>query len=55
MLRNNQNNQGVEINAVIRSYENKIIDNKVRFLQGGMGALKPGLNSILLGRALARN
>jgi len=55
MLRNNQNNQGVEINAVIPSYENKIIDNKVRFLQGGMEALKPGLNSILLGRALARN
>ena len=55
MLRNNQNNQGVEINAVIPSYEDKIIDNKVRFLQGGMEALKPGLNSILLGRALARN
>ena len=55
MLRNDQNNQGVEINAVIPSYENKIIDNKVRFLQGGMEALKPGLNSILLGRALARN
>ena len=55
MLRNDQNNQGVEINAVIPSYEDKIIDNKVRFLQGGMEALKPGLNSILLGRALARN
>ena len=55
MLRNDQNNQGVEINAVIPNYEDKIIDNKVRFLQGGMEALKPGLNSILLGRALARN
>lgn len=55
MLRNDQNNQGVEINAVIPSYEDEIIDNKVRFLQGGMEALKPGLNSILLGRALARN
>jgi lipoprotein-releasing system permease protein len=55
MLRNDQNNQGVEINAVIPSYEDEIIDNKVRFIQGGMEALKPGLNSILLGRALARN
>tara|TARA_B110000438_G_scaffold59931_1_gene60116 strand:- start:123 stop:1358 length:1236 start_codon:yes stop_codon:yes gene_type:complete len=55
MLRNDQNNQGVEINAVIPSYEDEIIDNKVRFLQGGLEALKPGLNSILLGRALARN
>ena len=39
MLRNDQNNQGVEINAVIPSYEDEIIDNKVRFLQGGMEAL----------------
>ena len=55
MLRNGQNNQGVEINAIIPSYENRIIDNNVRFIQGDIETLKPGLNSILLGRALARN
>ena len=55
MLRSSQDNQGVEINAVIPSYEDKIIDKKVRFIDGNIEALVAGSNSIVLGRGLARN
>jgi lipoprotein-releasing system permease protein len=55
MLRSSQDNHGVAINAVIPSYEGKIIDKKVRFIDGNLEALVAGSNSIVLGRGLSRN
>ena len=42
MLRSSQDNHGVAINAVIPSYEGKIIDKKVRFIYGNIEALVAG-------------
>jgi lipoprotein-releasing system permease protein len=55
MLRGAEGNQGIEINAIIPSYEYKIIDRKVRFTDGNLESLVPGSNSIILGETLARN
>ena len=55
MLRGAEGNQGIEINAIIPSYEYKIIDRKVRFTDGNLESLVPDSNSIILGETLARN